>query len=595
MKFRLMLAAALCCATSAWAGYASAVGATIEPAKGIAWRDWSDDVFAQAQREHKLVILDLGAVWCHWCHVMDDTTYSDKEVQALLGKDYVAVRVDQDARPDLSKRYEQYGWPATIIFAADGTELVKRRGYVEPDTMKKVLQESFDDPVPNPRQTANYPAASERGLSEAQRDRILATVVYGYDQQHAGWGDGQKFLDASLMEFALTRANEENWVFALASKESLQASLNLIDPKWGGVYQYSDQPDWKSPHFEKIASIQSAYLFSYAYGYQVFKDEKYRDAAKNVLRYLDAYLQDAGGAFYTSQDADVSAQLTGHMFYAMSDGERRQVAQPAIDRNIYANENGALISALLTDYAMAGDASSLTRAERAMDWIVANRALPEPGGFKHGTQDSGGPFLSDTLAMSRAMLDMYAVTGRREWLASAQAGAHFIDAHFSDRNDGGFFTTDPKHGGVLKPYKEIDENLVAARFFNLLSYYAHDTKLAATAAAAFQSVSSPEQLKRNSFAPGLLLADAEIKTPPLHLTIVGAKADLQAQALFGAAIATAPAYKQTEWYDSAEGSLPGSDISFPKLPQAAAFVCTGNLCSAPVFDAKALTTMLEAM
>ena len=575
-------AAALCCAAGA-------------QETGIAWHDWSDEVFQQAQREHKLVLLDLGAMWCHWCHVMDDTTYSNKDIQALLGKDYVAVRVDQDARPDLTKRYQQYGWPATIIFAADGTEIVKRRGYVEPDTMKKVLQESYDDPVPNPHQTANYAAATERGLSGPQRDRILATLVYGYDQQRAGWGDGQKYLDPWMMEFALTRANEENWVFSLASKETLQASINLIDPVWGGVYQYSDQPDWKSPHFEKIASLQSAYLFSYAYGYQVFKDDKYRNAANQVLRYLDAFMTDAGGAFYTSQDADVSPQLTGHLFYALYDAARRRQPQPRIDRNIYANENGTLISALLTVYGMTGDATSLQRAERAMAWIRANRALPEPGGYRHGEHDQGGPFLSDALAMSRAMLDMYAVTGRREWLARAEDGAHFIESHFSDRTDGGFTTTEPGRASVLKPYKEIDDNLAAARFFNLLSSYAHDPKLAETATAAFMSVSSPEQVKRNSFAPGLLLTDDEIKAPPLHLTIVGAKNDPRAQALFATAIATAPTYKETEWYDKREGKLPGSDISFPDLPQAAAFVCTGNACSAPVFEAKALADLLEAM
>ena len=582
-RWILLAAAAMCCA------------APVRAEEGIAWRDWSDDAFAQAAREHKLVLLDLGAIWCHWCHVMDDTTYSDKDIQGLLAKDYVAVRVDQDARPDLTKRYEQYGWPATIIFAPDGTEIVKRRGYVEPGTMKKVLQDSFDDPEPNPHQTANYSAASERGLSNAQRDRILATVVYAYDQQRAGWGDGQKFLDPQMMEFALTRANENNWVFSLASKETLQASFNLLDPVWGGAYQYSDQPDWKSPHYEKIASLQSAYLFSYAYGYQVFKDDRYREAAGKVLRYLDAFMTDAGGAFYTSQDADVSAQLTGHAFYALDDAQRRKGMQPRIDRHIYANENGNLISALLTTYAMTGDETSLQRAERAMAWIRANRVLPEAGGYMHGEHDQGGPFLADTLAVSRAMLDMYAATGRREWLSGAEDGARFIEAHFSDRSDGGFFTTDPKQSGVLKPYKEIDDNLAAARFFNLLSYYAHDAKLADIAVAAFKSVTSPEQVQRNSFAPGLLLADAEIKAPPLHLTIVGAKNDPQAQALFAAAIATAPTYKQTEWYDRHEGKLPGSDVDFPDLTQAAAFVCTGNLCSAPVFETKALTAMLDAM
>lgn len=90
----------------------------------IQWQDWSGKLFEQAAREDKFVLLDLEAVWCHWCHVMAETTYKDPEVVQLVQSRYIPVRVDQEARPDLSSRYEDYGWPATIVLGPDGKEIV---------------------------------------------------------------------------------------------------------------------------------------------------------------------------------------------------------------------------------------------------------------------------------------------------------------------------------------------------------------------------------------------------------------------------------------------------------------------------------------
>ena len=117
------------------------------------WLPWSDEVFAQAKSQQRFVLLDLEAVWCHWCHVMDVTTYKDAKVLALLNKKYLTVRVDQDSRPDLSNRYEDYGWPATVVFDAAGHEIVKRQGYLAPDEMASMLQAIIDDPTPGPSVT----------------------------------------------------------------------------------------------------------------------------------------------------------------------------------------------------------------------------------------------------------------------------------------------------------------------------------------------------------------------------------------------------------------------------------------------------------
>src|SRR5262245_5235224 len=94
----------------------------------IAWTRWSPEVLDRAAAEHRLVLLDVGAVWCHWCHVMDEQTYRDPAVVAQVRRGYVAVRADQDADPALSARYERWGWPATIVLRPDGVELAEFKG-----------------------------------------------------------------------------------------------------------------------------------------------------------------------------------------------------------------------------------------------------------------------------------------------------------------------------------------------------------------------------------------------------------------------------------------------------------------------------------
>src|SRR5580658_5913729 len=119
-------------------------------AESIHWNTWSPALFEQARRDHRFVLLDLEAVWCHWCHVMDENTYSDPAVIKMLQSHYIVVKADQDARPDLSNRYEDYGWPATVVFDSDGHEIVKRQGYLAPDEMLSMLQAILDDPIPGP-------------------------------------------------------------------------------------------------------------------------------------------------------------------------------------------------------------------------------------------------------------------------------------------------------------------------------------------------------------------------------------------------------------------------------------------------------------
>src|SRR5271163_4803912 len=152
------------------------LGAQAAFAAPISWHtQWNEGLFAQAAKDHRFVILDLHAVWCHWCHVMDEETYSDPKVQALIAKHFVAVSVDADSDPDLNGRYGDWGWPATIVLAADGTEIVKRRGYIPPAQMASLLQAIIDDPTPGPsvRLAASVSNARATSLTAQQRAALL--------------------------------------------------------------------------------------------------------------------------------------------------------------------------------------------------------------------------------------------------------------------------------------------------------------------------------------------------------------------------------------------------------------------------------------
>jgi hypothetical protein len=566
----------------------------------LTWHPWSADIFSRAKTENRLVILDLEAVWCHWCHVMEKTTYRDPKVVALLKSNYLTVRVDQDANPDISNRYGDWGWPATIVFAPDGTEIVKRRGYIPPEQMESLLAAIIADPSPGPSVVAEpeiIPSTTPL-LSKQQRDDLMTRSKNAFDAKHGGWGRIHKFIDAESMDWELLLAERGDDAAARRARQTFDAALNLIDREWGGIYQYSDELDWKSPHYEKIMSLQASGLRQYSAAYARWKDPKYLDAARDLQRYLLTWLRSPDGAFFTSQDADLGETLHGKEFYALADAERRRLGrQPRIDQNIYARENGWAISGLAAYHAATGDAAALAAAETAARWVLANRQI-EGGGFRHGEKDRGGPYLGDTLAMGQAALDLYAATGKREWLEVADAAGNFIDIHFRD-TAGGFLTTAEPEGTIgvfLKPVKPLEEQVEATRFANRLHRYLGSDRYRALAEHGGRYLTSDTTLDLRWFLPGILLADAELSNEPTHITIVGHKDDARSAALHAAGRVFPATYKRIDWWDTREGPLPNPDVQYPELEQPAAFACTNRICSQPVFEAadlaKTVTDML---
>lgn len=565
----------------------------------LVWEDWSAELFDRARAEQRLVILDLEAVWCHWCHVMEKTTYRDAKVVALLKSKYLAVRVDQDANPDLSNRYGDWGWPATIIFASDGTELAKWRGYLPPERMASLLEAFIADPRPGP--SARFPLVEVRPaenplLTKAQRADLIQRSEEFYDPKNGGWGEINKFIDTESMDLLLIAAEKGETEAEKRARQTFDAALNLIDRQWGGIYQYSDEVDWKSPHYEKIMWYQAAGLRQYAQAYALWKEPNYLAAAEDLKRFLLTKLSSPEGAFYTSQDADIDETFTGKSFYALSAEERAKLGrEPRIDKNIYARENGWAISGLVAFYNATGDENALDAAERAAGYILTHRAI-EGGGFRHSDVDRAGPYLGDTLAMGQAALDLYAATGNRRWLDVADQAGAFIVTNFMDAT-GGFRTTvtrEASTGAFLKDVMQIDEQVATTRFANsLYRYLGKESYRALAEHGARYLAAAIAELPRP--LPGVLLSDRELSEEPTHITIVGRKDAPESEALHAAGRAFPALYKRLDWWDKREGPLPNPDVEYPELEQPAAFACTNKICSQPVFDPADLTGTVTRM
>ena len=564
-------------------------GSAHAEAPSLAWAKWEPSLFDRAAREDKYILLHMAAVWCHWCHVMERTTYRDATIQQRIAEKFIAVRIDQDSDPALSYRYENWGWPATIMLDKDGNEIFKRRGYIPPELFLKLLAAVIEDPSALPSDTAGAAVdPSAVALSSARRERTEALMIKSYDKANGGFGDTHRFIHGDTLEWVLERSrplqrNADVEAWREMSARTLGGARRLLDPVWGGMFQYSDKLDWSSPHYEKLLNIQRDAMRSYVLAYQVGRDPADVAAAREIGRWLMDFMRAPTGAFYTSQDAD-AGELHGDAFYARSDAERRAGPQPPIDRNSYARENGWAITSLSALYDITGEQALVDAAVRAFDWVITNRRSPN-GGFGHVRANDDDTHLGDTLAMAEAALALYRSTAERRYLALAVEVGQVIVRDHRDPT-GGFIVRQPEPGakGVLaKPVKQVDENVAAVRLLNLLARQTArpDFKEAAEHGMRYLVSLAEDDL----VLPGALLADRELSREPAHVTIVGAKDDPAARALYEAARAYPTRYFRIEWLDRREGALPAGDIEYPEMPEAAAFACANGACSVPVFTA----------
>jgi hypothetical protein len=442
------------------------------------------------------------------------------------------------------------------------------------------------------KEAAFRPAASSE-LSASLLARVRASYEKQYDSPVAGWGFGHKYLDGDSVEYAMRLAARGNAEYPKRVEDTLRHATALLDPAWGGMYQYSVGGHWSEPHFEKLISIQAVALRQYSLAYARTGNSENRHAAESVYRYATSFLSSpSAGVFYVSQDADLHDGQENESYFRLSDHDRRAQGIPRIDKHVYARENGWMIAALCDYYAATGDASALTNAQRAARWISVHRALPG-GGFRHDDSDPAGPYLGDTLAMGQAFLALYNVSGSREDLQSAASAARFIAAHFPPNSPGtGFVTTQMRTGAVYTPHPDRDENIALARFAAELAVATGDEHFHAMSVEAMHYLAA-EPVALSPLSAGILLANEDVTEPPIHVTIVGSPASPGAVALHDAALRSITSHELIEIHDPSVPAPPLTKIVYPSLNRPALFLCTATACSSPVFNADAVRAKIE--
>jgi uncharacterized protein YyaL (SSP411 family) len=310
----------------------------------VQWHEFGPEAFALAAREDKPVLLDIGAVWCHWCHVMDRESYENPALAAIVNRHYIAVKVDRDERPDVDARYQaavsaiagQGGWPLTAILMPDGrpffggTYFPPEERYGRPsfarvlETMAGVWKERRRELTETAAsvmaaiehaETFDGPEAS---LSPGLIDQLIASALASFDTRYGGFGSQPKFphpaaLDL-LIDVAARTGSEQTRHAAVFTLESM-ARGGVYDQLGGGFHRYSVDERWLVPHFEKMLYDNAGLLGNYAHALQCFASAEFARVVKDMLRWMDGTLSDRElGGFYASQDADINLDDDGDYF-----------------------------------------------------------------------------------------------------------------------------------------------------------------------------------------------------------------------------------------------------------------------------------------
>ena len=673
----------------------------------VAWHQWGEEPFRLAKELDRPILLDIGAIWCHWCHVMDQETYSNPEVASLINTAFIAIKVDRDERPDIDATYQKAvqaltgygGWPLTVFMNAEGQvfygggtffpddrfgrmgfkTLLPRiaAGYHQQRELLQVAAGKLHQAVVESEAKALRKAALSPHIVEA----IAQAVVWSFDLAHGGFGEGAKFPMGSPVELALRlyaeKGNEPMLRIATKTLDEI-AKGGIHDQVGGGFHRYAIDPAWKVPHFEKMDYVNAQLLVSYLHAYQATGETRYREVAEGILTYTNRVLSDQErGGFYAHQDADMGPGDDGAYYTwtvqevkaALSMEEARVILQyydiddrgevpgtpgrnilwvakspaaiardlslslsqvealiasgkrhllearnkrrmPFVDRTLFADRNGMMISAYVEAYKVLGREELKAFALKSLEFLLA-RLRSKEGGLYHAFSDRGpriAGFLNDYVWVAEALLQAFQVTGESRYLGAARGLIDEALRIFWDSAGGGFFDrrAEPTALGPLKrPSKSFDDtslpsaNAMAALVLDQLAYLTNVQVYRQRAEQLLEAYAgtAPEV---GLFAPSYALAADLHLHPPAHIVISGPRSDLKTRALWRAALGAFRPGKIVAVYDPTSvkpGDLPPPVAAAMRAAQVEgmprAYICVGIACSLPTTDPEEVATLVK--
>jgi uncharacterized protein len=582
-------------------------------ASEIAWRTWDQKAFQEAQVADKPVLLAISAVWCHWCHVMDETSYSDPEVIRLINERYVPIRVDNDERPDVNRRYNMGGWPTTAFLTPDG-EIVHGGTYVPPDAMRSYLTQVAElwtsqrsdlaQRVAEMREKENEARSPKPGdLSFQIVDQVGSLVRGQYDPQFGGFGREPKFPQPKLLRFLLDEHRRFGYpevATMLHRTLGAMAGGGMYDHVEGGFFRYATTRQWEIPHYEKMLEDNAELLAIYAEAHRSFPTAGYDRVVRDVIHWMDAVLWQPDRKLWAgSQDADE------HYYTLDSKEERANHHAPYVDRTAYAGWNALAASAYWAAWAAIGDDAFEMRAHEAMGslerrlWDAQTKALYHVDG---GDGPKVVDLLGDVATGLAANLDAYETGLHPGALGGAKRLAMTLRDRLEDRRNGGFFDAPEgraEPGRLARRERPIEENALVADGLLRLAALTGDDEWRELALRALRSFAG-EYRQWGQFAASYANTVARALAEPLVVTVVGPAGDRVGTALWRLATAsTDPARslhrlvpgRKDDRGDESDAATLGK-LGFPE-ERVAAYVCIGTVCSAPIADEGSLGRALD--
>jgi uncharacterized protein len=427
----------------------------------IKWRPWSEGAFDEARTLDRPILLSISAVWCHWCHVMDETTYSNRGVIDLINSEFVPIRVDNDVRPDINQRYNMGGWPTTAFLSSSG-DILTGATYLPPEQMAGALgriasyyrtnrAEIATKILEGRKRTGSIAARSAGELDMTDVDSILNAVVSSYDPEYGGFGTAPKFpqTDALLLLLEQAQLRDDPELRQMAAHTlAKMAGGGTYDHVEGGFFRYSTTQDWSVPHFEKMledhAGLVSALSLA---GMEPVLD--------TTTGYLDRVLRDPETGLYAgSQDADEE-------YYSLDAAGRGGATAPYVDRRVYTAWNAALAIAYLDAARRRERADLLAHAGKALDALFAARYRPGEG-MTHA-EGVGGQLGDQVWGLWAAVRAHQAGLDHGGWLEVAGDLAQHLEDRYADAGGGYRDHAGADNLGRLdEPIKPLAENSVAA-------------------------------------------------------------------------------------------------------------------------------------
>ncbi|MCX7872232.1 MAG: thioredoxin domain-containing protein [Verrucomicrobiae bacterium] len=300
----------------------------------IDWFPWCNEAFEKAKQENKPVFLSIGYSSCHWCHVMAEETFENREIADFLNTRFVSIKVDREERPDIDRVYMNFvqatagqgGWPLSVFLTPDakpffgGTYFPPYSKYGRIGFMDvlqqihrawtergKAVVDSANEILIQFKQWFEKGAISKDIPSEKALHIAATSLKSSFDVEHGGFGEAPKFPQPSVLRFLLyygVKCGDTASLQVVQKTCKAMAVGGIHDPLGGGFHRYSVDSQWTLPHFEKMLYDNALLLLLYCETYLVFRNPFFSEVVRKTTRYLSERLRSPNGGFFSAEDAD---------------------------------------------------------------------------------------------------------------------------------------------------------------------------------------------------------------------------------------------------------------------------------------------------